>query len=98
MSVAFDFTSQDFYRDPAAGIAKLRAAGPVIPVHFPIIGRVFITTTQALASRVLKDSATFSLRKEDGTVAGLRWWMPGIVRDIADNMLSIDEPDHMQLR
>ena len=25
-----DFTSQDYLRDPAAGLTKLRAAGPVV--------------------------------------------------------------------
>ena len=30
-----DFTSQDYLRDPAAGLAKLRAAGPVVDVRFP---------------------------------------------------------------
>ena len=41
---------------------------------------------------------TFTLRKDDGNVAGLRWWMPGVVRTIADNMLTTDEPDHTRLR
>ena len=57
-----------------------------------------ITTTQALAGRVLKDSDTFSLRNERGTIAGLRWWMPGVIRALADNMLTMDEPDHTRLR
>ena len=72
--------------------------GPVVEVRFPIIGKVWITTTQALAGRVLKDSETFTLRKDGGTVAGLRWWMPGIMRALANNMLSMDEPDHKRLR
>jgi cytochrome P450 PksS len=92
-----DFTSQDYFRDPATAIARLRAAGPVLPVKFPIVGKVWITTTQDLAGRVLKDSETFTLRK-NGAVAGLRWWMPGLIRSIADNMLTMDEPDHTRLR
>jgi len=47
---------------------------------------------------VLKDSGTFSLRKDGGGIAGLRWWMPGIVRALANNMLTMDEPDHTRLR
>jgi hypothetical protein len=46
---------------------------------------------------VLKDSETFTLRK-NGAVAGLRWWMPGIIRTISNNMLTMDEPDHTRLR
>jgi hypothetical protein len=70
-----DFTSQDYLRDPVTGLARLRAAGPVVEVRFPIVGKTWITTTSELASRVLKDNETFTMRK-DGRVAGLRWWMP----------------------
>jgi cytochrome P450 PksS len=93
-----DFTSQDYFRNPAAEIAKLRAAGPVVEVRFPIIGTIWATTTQDAADRVLKDSETFTIRRDDGRVAGMRWWMPGIVRTLANSMLSMDEPDHKRLR
>ncbi len=93
-----DFTSQEYYRNPAAAIAKLRAAGPVVEVHFPIVGKIWTTTTQAVADQVLKDNETFTIRKDDGTVAGLRWWMPGIVRTLTNSMLGMDEPDHRRLR
>ena len=92
-----DFTSQEYFRDPAAGIEKLRAGGPVIQVRFPMVGRVWIVTTYALASRVLKDSETFTIQK-DGAVAGYRWWTPGILRAITHNMMTVDEPDHTRLR
>jgi cytochrome P450 PksS len=98
MTQSVDFSSQGYFRNPAAGIAKLRAAGPVIDVRFPIVGRVWITTTQELAGRVLKDSQTFTLRKNGGDVAGVRWWMPGLIRVLAKNMLTMDEPDHTRLR
>jgi cytochrome P450 len=98
MTVDADFTSQEYYRNPAAAIEKLRAMGPVVEVRFPIIGKVWATTTQALADQVLKDTATFTIRKDDGIVAGLQWWMPGIVRTLANSMLSMDEPDHKRLR
>src|SRR4051812_4147730 len=98
MTVHVDFTSQDYYRNPAAAVEKLRAVGPVVEVRFPIIGKVWATTTQALADRVLKDTATFTIRKDNGDVAGLRWWMPGIIRTLAKSMLSMDEPDHKRLR
>ncbi|MDQ8727219.1 cytochrome P450 [Bradyrhizobium sp. LHD-71] len=97
MTETIDFTSQAYFRDPAAGVATLRASGPVVDVRFPIVGRVWITTTHELAGRVLKDSETFTLRK-DGAIAGLRWWMPGVIRTVADNMLTMDEPDHTRLR
>jgi len=98
MTPRFDFASQDFFRNPAAGLTRLREAGSVVQVNFPLVGKVFTTTTQEMASRVLKDSATFSLRSEDGAVAGLRWWMPRLMSTLADNMLTMDEPDHTRLR
>ena len=98
MTSRVDFTSQSYFRDPAAPLERLRSRGPVVEVNFPIVGRVWTTTTQAMADRVLKDTDTFTIRKEDGEVAGLRWWMPGIVKTFATNMLSMDEPDHKRLR
>jgi cytochrome P450 len=98
MTLQADFTSQDYFRNPIAGIEKLRAAGPLVEVQFPMVGRVWATTTQDLADRVLRNSETFTLRKEDGSVAGLQWWMPGIIRTLANNMLTVDEPDHRRLR
>jgi cytochrome P450 PksS len=93
-----DFSSQNYFRNPAAEIDKLRSAGPVVEVRFPIVGKVWTTTSQDLADRVLKDSETFTLRRDDGSVAGFQWWMPGILRTLANNMLSMDEPDHRRLR
>ena len=98
MTSRVDFTSQDYFRNPAAALERLRNEGPVVEVNFPIVGRVWTTTTQAMADRVLKDTGTFTIRKEDGEVAGLRWWMPGIIKTFATNMLSMDEPDHKRLR
>jgi cytochrome P450 len=93
-----DFSSQNYFRNPAAEIEKLRSTAPVVEVRFPIVGTVWTTTTQDLADQVLKDSETFTLRRDDGSVAGFRWWMPGILRTLANNMLSMDEPDHRRLR
>jgi cytochrome P450 len=98
MTVHADFASQDYFRNPAASIEKLRALGPVVQVRFPMVGTVWATTTQALADQVLKDSATFTIRQDDGTVVGLRWWMPQIIRALANSMLSMDDPDHRRLR
>lgn len=98
MTVQVDFSSQEYFRNPVAAIERLRAQGPVVDVNFPIVGRVWATTTQALADRVLKDDKTFTIRTADGKVTGLRWWMPRIVRALANSMLSMDDPDHKRLR
>jgi cytochrome P450 PksS len=98
MPVKVDISSQDYYRDPAAALARLRSMGPLVEIRFPIVGKVWITTTQELAGRVLKDSETFTLRKHDGAIAGLGWWIPSIIKTMANNMLTMDEPDHTRLR
>jgi cytochrome P450 PksS len=68
MTLQADFSSQDYYRNPAGALERLRALGPVVQVRFPILGTVWATTTQALADQVLKDTATFTIREEDGRV------------------------------
>src|SRR6476469_6256381 len=98
MTAHVDFTSQAFFRNPAAGVERLRASGPVVATRFPIVGKVWITATYESTARVLKDSETFTLRKEGGGLAGLRWWMPSFVGPLANNMLTMDEPDHTRLR
>jgi cytochrome P450 len=99
MASRIDFAREAFFRDPADGIAKLRASGPVVATRFPIVGRVWVTTTYEAAARVLKDSAVFTLRKEGGgTPAGLPWWMPKFIAIFASSMLTMDEPDHTRLR
>lgn len=98
MTVRLDFTSEAYLRDPPKAIATLRMSGPVIATRFPLIGDVWITTTHDATAQILKDGAIFTLRREDGDVAGLRWWMPRYVRTIANNMLTMDEPDHTRLR
>ena len=98
MSLRVNLSSQTFFRNPAAEIEKMRAAGPVIEVHLPIVGKVWTTTRQDLSDQVLRDSGSFTVRKEDGTIAGLRWWMPGIFRTLSNSMLAVDDPDHRRLR
>ena len=93
-----DFVSEAFFRNPGAAVATLRASGPAVATRFPMVGKVWVTTTHEATARVLKDSSTFTLRKEGGAVAGIRWWMPRLVQTLASNMLTTDEPDHTRLR
>jgi cytochrome P450 len=92
-----DLASDTFFRDPMSVVATLRATAPLVEARFPLVGRVWVTTTHETAARVLKDSASFALR-ENGAVASLRWWMPSSVARLASNMLTTDEPDHTRLR
>jgi cytochrome P450 len=91
------FTSQDYLRNPSRTLQRLRAAGPLVAIRFPIIGKTWITTNSELAAHVLKNNQTFPMRFH-GALAGLRWWMPRSLRALAVSMLSMDEPDHTRLR
>ena len=98
MAERVNFASESFLRDPRAGVEWLRASGPVVFTRFPILGRLWVTTTYEATTRVLKDSAVFTLRKEGGALVGLPWWMPKLIGTLANNMLTMDEPDHTRLR
>src|SRR6185437_8366631 len=98
MAPRVDFASEAFFRDPAGVAAALQDSAPLVAARFPLVGNVWVTTTHEATARVLKESAIFSLRNEDGAVAGLRWWMPKPVQTLASNMLTTDEPDHTRLR
>ena len=65
-----DFTSEAFFRSPEVGVASLRASGPVVTTKFPIIGRVWVTTTYEAAARVLKDSAYSRCARRAGRSSG----------------------------
>jgi cytochrome P450 PksS len=98
MTLDVDFTNQAFFRDPTVTIERLRSAGPLVETRFPIVGRVWITTTYQAAAEVMKDSRTFTMRSDGGALAGLRWWMPALLKSVANNMLTMDEPHHTRLR
>jgi cytochrome P450 len=98
LRLSVDFGGQNLFRNPAAEVEKLRAAGPVVEIELPMLGRVWAATTQETAGRVLKDGELFTLRRDDGSIPGLRWWMPRILLVFTNNMLNADEPDHTRLR
>jgi len=97
----FDFTGAETKRDPFPQLAAMRAAGPVIPVRLPLLGKLWITTTHAACLAMVKDNDLFvqegSHAGKSGT-AGMQWWMPKGLRLLAANMLQKDEPDHRRLR
>lgn len=97
----FDLVGVGPKRDPFPQFAAMRAAGPVIPVRLPVLGKVWLTTTHAATLAMVKDNALFVQEGrhagKSGT-AGMPWWMPRGLRLLANNMLQKDEPDHRRLR
>jgi cytochrome P450 len=97
----FDFDGAASKADPFPFFAKLRAAGPVIPVKLPLVGKAWVTTTHEATSAMVKDNALFvqeARHAGKSGVAGLAWWMPASLKLLTNNMLLKDEPDHRRLR
>ena len=90
--------SQSFMRNPAPILSVLREEGALVQTKIPILGRVWFTTNQSASAEVLKDRERFSVKKADGQVVGLSWWMPKLLKRLTSNMLSSDEPEHTRLR
>ena len=55
----FDLTSQAFKRDPLPTLARMRAAGPVVAMKLPFIGKSWVATTYAACDRILRESDAF---------------------------------------
>jgi len=96
----FDLFSQAAKRDPFTVWRAVRAEGAVVPVKFPILGRVHFAATWGACSDFLKGSDLFVA---DGRNAGKSsalglWWAPRMMRMLAQNMLTLDDPDHRRLR
>jgi len=90
--------SQSFMRNPAPILSVLREEGALVQTKIPILGRVWFTTNQSASAEVLKNQERFSVKKKNGQVVGLSWWMPKLLKRLTANMLSSDEPEHTRLR
>jgi len=101
MAEDFDIVSPAFHADPFPTLARMRAAGPVVRLRLPIVGRTFMTTTYAASVELLKDHERFV---RDPGNAGSRTQervlkvLPRTLGLLATNMLGIDDPDHRRLR
>ncbi|HEX5008685.1 MAG TPA: hypothetical protein VFV70_16345, partial [Hyphomonadaceae bacterium] len=96
----FDFFSQEAKRNPFPALRAIREEGPLVPVDFPIVGKVYLATTWASCGDFLKGGELFAA---DGRNAGKSsalglWWAPRMMRALAQNMLTLDDPDHRRLR
>ena len=96
----FTITSPEFLADPAAQLAAMRAAGPLVPVKVPLIGQVLLTTTDAGARALLKDRR-FVRNPKPVTGKSLQqtfWFMPRFLSVLTEGLIMKDGDDHRRLR
>lgn len=97
----FDLTSQAYKQNPFPTLAKMREAGPIIRVRFPLFGKVWMATTYEAVNDLLRDHRRFV---QNPITAGNRWMgailrcLPRSLRPMTTNMIIRDPPDHRRLR
>lgn len=96
----WDLRDPAFLADPAPMLARMRAAGPLVEARVPLIGRVWLTTTDEAARRLLKDLRF--VRDPRGatgrSMAQTFWWLPRFLSPLMDNLITRDGEDHRRLR
>lgn len=98
---ALDLRSPEFKHSPGTTWQALIQQGPVVTTRQPLLGRIALTTRYEESQRVLRDTELFTVdarRCGHRNSAGLRWWVPGMFRPLADNLLTVDGSEHRTLR
>lgn len=100
MAHKFDLQGADYMRDPFPTLAAMRAAGSVIKLKIPLMGKVWCATTHEAVSDFLKGADKFASdgRNVEGNHSAIPRWMPKNMKLLAENMLLMDDPDHRRLR
>ena len=99
--MSFDLTDPRFLSDPSGLLDELRSGPPLVRVRLPILGTVWLATTDTLVRTVLKDTERFV---RDSANAGGRsmsrqfWWVPPFVKPLLRNVSQVDGDDHARLR
>ena len=96
-----DLQSAGFKSRPDKTWKQLHAKGPIITTRIPLLGRVALTTRYAESRIVLRDTERFTLdARQVGhrQSAGMRWWVPGLLRPLANNLLTLEGQEHRSLR
>ncbi|SMY07751.1 Biotin biosynthesis cytochrome P450 [Flavimaricola marinus] len=96
-----DLTDPAFLTDPDETLSRLRAEGGLVRTRIPLIGQVWLTTTDAGARALLKSPDLFV--RDFGTVGGKPlsakfWWLPGFMKPLLAGILGQDGADHTRLR
>lgn len=99
--MSYDLTSADFLRDPRPTIAAMQAQAAVVEVRLPLVGRVWMTTTDSGARTVLKDNTRFV--RDSAPITGKTmhqrfWYMPRFMSPLFENLVNADGDRHKRLR
>ncbi len=97
----YRLTDPAFLDDPSTLLAQMRADGPLVQVKVPVLGAIWMTTTDAGARTLLKSPEVFRRDPEPITGRSLAqrfWWMPRSVSPLLNTMIAKDDPEHARLR
>lgn len=97
----YSLTDPDFLKDPAGQLARMRAEGALVQIKIPVIGAVWVTTTDAAARKLLKSPDLFRRDPEPITGKSLAhrfWWMPASFKPMLNTMIVEDDPAHRRQR
>ncbi len=98
--MAWDLTSSTFLSEPQPLLVKMRAAGHLVETRVPLIGRTWVTTTDAAARALLKDPRFVrDPRSATGrTMQQTLWFLPRFLSPMLDSLILKDAEDHRRLR
>lgn len=97
----FDFSTQDYQRNPFPTLASMLAAGEIVPLRLPLIGTYQAVTRYEGVQELLRNRQLFVREPAHAGMrsrANLPWWFPNALRPIAESMINRDEPNHRRLR
>jgi cytochrome P450 len=96
-----DLARPDFRESPFAAFTEIREQGTLYRARVPLIGKLWIATTHAAISEVLKDQKRFVRNPANAgkRVQSLLFLLlPRFMKSFSRNMMSADGPDHRRLR
>lgn len=100
-AMIYSLTDPGFLKDPTAQLAQMRGEGPLAQVKVPVIGKIWVTTTDAAARTLLKSPDIFRRDPEPITGKSLAhrfWWMPSAIKPMLNTMIVQDDPAHQRQR
>lgn len=99
--ITFKINDPELLKNPAPLLADLRVQGPLIKAKIPFLGTCYLTTSDAGAREVLKDTDHFARNSANAggrDISRYYWFLPPFMRALTRNMLLLDGAEHARLR